>query len=41
MDNWDSVLAASSELGAIVNYDQPDVGKSKPDDEIPLLKCSR
>jgi len=38
MDNWDRVLAQSSDLGPIVTYDRPGVGKSEPVDEIPTIK---
>ncbi len=38
MGNWDKVLADSSNLGPIVTYDRPGVGKSDPVAEMPTVK---
>ena len=38
MDNWDRVLADSSELGPILTYDRPGVGKSETIGELPTIK---
>jgi len=38
MGNWDRVIADSVELGPILTYDRPGVGKSEPLDEMPTIK---
>lgn len=38
MDNWDMVIADSTQLGPIVTYDRPGVGKSEVVDEMPTIK---
>ncbi|MEL7122318.1 MAG: alpha/beta hydrolase [Bacteroidota bacterium] len=38
MDNWERVLADSTNLGPIITYDRPGIGKSEPVEEIPNIK---
>ncbi len=38
MDNWERVLADSADLGPMVTYERPGVGKSESVDETPTLK---
>lgn len=38
MDHWDRLLDGVSELGPLLTYDRPGVGKSEPDNEMPTIK---
>jgi len=38
MDHWDRVLEGLSELGPVVAYDRPGIGKSEPDEELPTIQ---
>jgi len=38
MDHWDRVLEGLSELGPVLAYDRPGIGKSEPDEELPTIQ---
>ena len=38
MDHWSRVLKGVSELGPLLTYDRPGIGKSEPDNELPTIK---